>query len=67
LPARTIAEKYMPQFQLCKQCRTDACGVPGKEESMSPAQHAPDGKHYHAENQDCRASYPGYLFFVFNG
>jgi nitrogen fixation protein NifB len=29
--ARKAAEKYMPQFRLCKQCRADACGVPGVE------------------------------------
>ena len=46
--ARTVAEKYLPQFRLCKQCRADACGVPGKEESMSPAQRALSGEHYHA-------------------
>jgi nitrogen fixation protein NifB len=46
--ARAIAEKYLPQFRLCKQCRADACGVPGKEESMSPAQRALGGTHYHA-------------------
>jgi nitrogen fixation protein NifB len=46
--ARAIAEKYLPQFRLCKQCRADACGVPGKEESMSPAQRASGGMHYHA-------------------
>ena len=46
--ARAVAEKYLPQFRLCKQCRADACGVPGKEESMSPAQRALGGTHYHA-------------------
>jgi nitrogen fixation protein NifB len=46
--ARAIAEKYLPQFRLCKQCRADACGVPGKEESMSPAQRKASGEYYHA-------------------
>lgn len=46
--ARAIAEKYLPQFRLCKQCRADACGVPGKEESVSPAQRAASGEYYHA-------------------
>lgn len=46
--ARAVAEKYLPQFRLCKQCRADACGVPGKEESMSPAQRAASGEYYHA-------------------
>ena len=46
--ARAVAEKYLPQFRLCKQCRADACGVPGKEESISPTQRALSGEHYHA-------------------
>lgn len=46
--ARSIAEKYLPQFRLCKQCRADACGVPGQEESISPAQRAARGEYYHA-------------------
>jgi nitrogen fixation protein NifB len=46
--ARAVAEKYLPQFRLCKQCRADACGVPGKEESVSPAQRAASGEYYHA-------------------
>lgn len=29
--ARAAAEKYLPQFRLCKQCRADACGIPGLE------------------------------------
>ena len=29
--ARAAAERYIPQFRLCKQCRADACGVPGLE------------------------------------
>ena len=29
--ARAKAEKYLPQFRLCKQCRADAVGIPGKE------------------------------------
>jgi nitrogen fixation protein NifB len=29
--ARVAAEKYIPQFRLCRQCRADACGVPGME------------------------------------
>jgi len=29
--ARAAAEKYLPQFRLCRQCRADACGVPGME------------------------------------
>ncbi|MCK5560401.1 MAG: radical SAM protein [Thermoplasmata archaeon] len=29
--ARGICEEVIPQFRLCKQCRADACGVPGLE------------------------------------
>jgi nitrogen fixation protein NifB len=46
--ARAVAEKYLPQFRLCKLCSADAWGVPGKEESMSTAQRALGGTHYHA-------------------
>ena len=28
--ARALAGKYMPQFLLCRQCRADACGIPGQ-------------------------------------
>jgi nitrogen fixation protein NifB len=30
--ARAAAEKFIPQFRLCKQCRADACGIPGVED-----------------------------------
>ncbi|MEM4658762.1 MAG: radical SAM protein [Candidatus Methanosuratincola sp.] len=30
--ARSVAERYIPQFRLCRQCRADACGVPGLED-----------------------------------
>jgi nitrogen fixation protein NifB len=42
--ARTIAEEYLPQFRLCRQCRADAVGVPGEEPCGSPAQSA---EYYH--------------------
>jgi nitrogen fixation protein NifB len=29
--AREEAERYIPQFRLCKQCRADAAGIPGAE------------------------------------
>jgi nitrogen fixation protein NifB len=29
--ARAAAERYIPQFRLCKQCRADSCGIPGLE------------------------------------
>ncbi len=29
--SRKAAERFLPQFRLCKQCRADACGVPGFE------------------------------------
>jgi nitrogen fixation protein NifB len=28
--ARLVAEKYLQVFRHCKQCRADACGIPGK-------------------------------------
>ncbi|MDY6865990.1 MAG: radical SAM protein [Halobacteriota archaeon] len=36
--ARKIAEQFLPQFRLCRQCRADAVGVPGLEPCGSPAQ-----------------------------
>lgn len=27
--ARTVGEQYLPQFTHCRQCRADACGIPG--------------------------------------
>ncbi len=29
--ARAMAETVIPQFRLCRQCRADACGIPGNE------------------------------------
>ena len=29
--ARETAERYLPQFRLCRQCRADSVGIPGKE------------------------------------
>jgi nitrogen fixation protein NifB len=29
--ARAVSEQIIPQFRKCKQCRADACGVPGLE------------------------------------
>lgn len=29
--ARIMAETVIPQFRLCRQCRADACGIPGLE------------------------------------
>ena len=29
--ARVLAETVIPQFRLCRQCRADACGIPGNE------------------------------------
>ena len=34
--AREKAERYLPQFRLCRLCRADACGVPGREPSAVP-------------------------------
>ncbi len=46
--ARTIAEEFLPQFRLCRQCRADAVGVPGLEPCSSPAQKQAAGEYYHA-------------------
>jgi nitrogen fixation protein NifB len=46
--ARTIAEEYLPQFRLCRQCRADAVGVPGQEPCGSPIQHRTSTEYYHA-------------------
>ncbi len=29
--AREAAERYLPVFRHCRQCRADACGIPGKD------------------------------------
>lgn len=29
--ARAACERYIEQFKMCKQCRADACGIPGME------------------------------------
>jgi len=46
--ARTIAEEYLPQFRLCRQCRADAIGIPGMEPCGSPVQQRASGEYYHA-------------------
>ena len=46
--ARTIAEEFLPQFRLCRQCRADAVGVPGMEPCGSPLQKHATGEYYHA-------------------
>jgi nitrogen fixation protein NifB len=46
--ARTIAEEYLPQFRLCRQCRADAVGVPGQEPCGSPIQQRTGTEYYHA-------------------
>jgi nitrogen fixation protein NifB len=46
--ARTIAEEFLPQFRLCRQCRADAVGVPGMEPCGSPVQAHSTGEYYHA-------------------
>ncbi|MHB8064204.1 MAG: radical SAM protein [Ruminiclostridium sp.] len=33
--ARLVAEKYLQVFRHCKQCRADACGVPGIEKDFA--------------------------------
>jgi nitrogen fixation protein NifB len=32
IEARETAEKFIPQFRACRQCRADACGVPGEDD-----------------------------------
>ncbi len=46
--ARTIAEEFIPQFRLCRQCRADAVGIPGVEPCGSPVQARATGEYYHA-------------------
>jgi nitrogen fixation protein NifB len=46
--ARTIAEEFLPQFRLCRQCRADAIGIPGFEPCGSPVQQRASGEYYHA-------------------
>ncbi len=46
--ARTIAEEFLPQFRLCRQCRADAVGVPGAEPCGSPVQQRTTSEYYHA-------------------
>jgi nitrogen fixation protein NifB len=46
--ARTIAEEFLPQFRLCRQCRADAVGVPGQEPCGSPVQQRTTSEYYHA-------------------
>jgi len=33
--ARAAAEKYLPVFRHCKQCRADACGIPGAKVDLA--------------------------------
>lgn len=33
--ARETAEKYLPVFRHCRQCRADACGIPGSKIDLS--------------------------------
>lgn len=32
--AREVASKHLRVFRLCRQCRADACGIPGKEKAV---------------------------------
>lgn len=34
IKTREIAESIIPIFRACKQCRADACGIPGKEHNI---------------------------------
>jgi len=33
--ARDAVEKYLPAFRHCRQCRADACGIPGRQQDFS--------------------------------
>lgn len=33
--AREAAEKYLPVFRHCRQCRADACGIPGRNTDLA--------------------------------
>lgn len=48
--ARTMAEEFLPQFRLCRQCRADAVGVPGEEPCGAPSAKKPEAtsEYYHA-------------------
>jgi len=46
--ARNLAEEFLPQFRLCRQCRADAIGIPGFEPCGSPVQARTTGEYYHA-------------------
>ena len=46
--ARTLAEEFLPQFRLCRQCRADAVGIPGFEPCGSPVQARTATEYFHA-------------------
>ncbi len=41
--AREVAEQHLPQFRLCRQCRADSVGIPGKEHHPS----RPTSEYFH--------------------
>lgn len=43
--ARYSAEKHIPQFRACKQCRADAVGIPGLEGVVGEHGHGGHGNH----------------------
>jgi nitrogen fixation protein NifB len=44
--ARKRCERTIPQFRLCKQCRADACGVPGNGDIALKTKHGMKGGTY---------------------
>ena len=44
--ARKRCEGYLPQFRLCKQCRADACGIPGDAAVSSDRDNGKRGERY---------------------
>jgi len=46
--ARNLAEEFLPQFRLCRQCRADAVGIPGMEPCGSPVQARTATEYFHA-------------------
>jgi nitrogen fixation protein NifB len=44
--ARKRCERTIPQFRLCKQCRADACGVPGDSDMKLTVKRGKGGKRH---------------------
>ncbi len=46
--ARNLAEEFLPQFRLCRQCRAVAVGIPGFEPCGSPVHARTATEYFHA-------------------